>query len=315
VVKLFSEDQSNSNHAYDWMKILPEREPYMKKRYLLLLLVVLAGCSSTATEPTSTTITEAVVVSDEVEADQPRAEDTGAVTKEAMDAAETPTKAAAETVEDNDMVEPTESPVETELDHNRMLSELLFKVTSLAEGEALLEEIEQSGDTRFVAGLVDTLRYQPFVGSGRGVGDLTRAIGATLNSLTGEELQPDWFEWVEWAGQHPELESFETYPTWKGNLFSVLIDPQFARFVYADMNVAPDARVEEIVWGGVRVDGIPALDNPKMVDPEDADYLVPEERIFGVSINGDTRAYPARFLDWHEMFNDVVGGEPVSLAY
>ena len=69
------------------------------------------------------------------------------------------------------------------------------------------------------------------------------------------------------------------------------------------------------MWGGVQVDGIPALDNPTMIDPEQADYLEADERIFGVSINGDTRAYPARFLDWHEMFNDIVGGEPVSLAY
>ena len=95
----------------------------------------------------------------------------------------------------------------------------------------------------------------------------------------------------------------------------VQIDPNFLRFVHADVPVDPDSRVEEIVWGGVRVDGIPALDNPTMVDPEDAVYLLAEERGFGVSINGDTRFYPARFLDWHEMFNDIVGGEPVSLAY
>lgn len=286
----------------------------MKKRWLILLFLVLAGCNSPAAELMSTTVTEAAVASEEIEADQPPVEDTGTITKEATETAETPTE-ATQTVDDSNMIEPTENSVETELDHNRMLSELLFKVSSLAEGEALLKEIEQSGDTRFLAGLIDALRYQPFVGSGRGVGDLTGTIGATLNRLSGEELQPDWFEWVEWAGQHPEIESFETYPAWKGNLYAALIDPQFSRFVYADMKVAPDSRVEEIVWGGVRVDGIPALDNPKMVDPGDADYLVPEERIFGVSINDDTRAYPARFLDWHEMFNDVVGGEPVSLAY
>ncbi|MCH9051373.1 MAG: DUF3179 domain-containing protein, partial [Proteobacteria bacterium] len=35
----------------------------------------------------------------------------------------------------------------------------------------------------------------------------------------------------------------------------------------------------------------------------------------GVQINGDARAYPFRILDWHEMFNDVVGGVPVALAY
>jgi hypothetical protein len=37
--------------------------------------------------------------------------------------------------------------------------------------------------------------------------------------------------------------------------------------------------------------------------------------VFGVSINSDHRAYPLRILDWHEMFNDVVGGKPVTLAY
>ena len=37
--------------------------------------------------------------------------------------------------------------------------------------------------------------------------------------------------------------------------------------------------------------------------------------MFGVRINGDARAYPLRILDWHEMFNDVVGGVPVALAY
>ena len=46
-----------------------------------------------------------------------------------------------------------------------------------------------------------------------------------------------------------------------------------------------------------------------------AKYLTDEELVFGVSINGDVRAYPFRMLDWHEMFNDVIGGVPVSLAY
>ncbi len=37
--------------------------------------------------------------------------------------------------------------------------------------------------------------------------------------------------------------------------------------------------------------------------------------MFGVSINGDDRAYPHRILDWHEMADDVVGGVPIALAY
>jgi hypothetical protein len=199
---------------------------------------------------------------------------------------------------------PADGP-ENDLDHAQILTRLLFMTDGRAEGREILAEIRASGDTRFVAGLIDTLRYQ------RG---LRQEIGDTLNALTGQSLAADWFTWVEWAGNHTEIKSFPGYPAWKADLFA-RIDPNFRRFVYDGMKVAPESRVEEIVWGGVAVDGIPALDNPEMIDPAEADYLVPHERVFGVSLNGDTRAYPARFLDWHEMFNDVVGGEPVSLAY
>ena len=70
-----------------------------------------------------------------------------------------------------------------------------------------------------------------------------------------------------------------------------------------------------MTWGGVVKDGIPALTNPKLLEASDASYMEPQNLVFGVKINGDARAYPLRILDWHEMFNDVVGGVPVSLAY
>jgi hypothetical protein len=190
-------------------------------------------------------------------------------------------------------------------DHAKLLDQLLFSISSQAEGQAILSQIAGSGDTAFVAGLIEVIRFQP---------GLSQEIGATLNTLTGQDLPPDWFGWVEWAGQHPEIESFAGFVGWKARLLAQ-IDPAFQRFIYEGIKVAPGSRVEEIQWGGVRVDGIPALDNPQMIDPAEADYLVPTERVFGVSLNGDSRAYPARFLDWHEMFNDIVGGEPVSLAY
>ncbi|MEP6267143.1 MAG: DUF3179 domain-containing protein, partial [Paracoccaceae bacterium] len=40
-----------------------------------------------------------------------------------------------------------------------------------------------------------------------------------------------------------------------------------------------------------------------------------DDLVFGVSINGDVRAYPLRIMGWHEMFNEVIGGVPVALAY
>ncbi len=91
------------------------------------------------------------------------------------------------------------------------------------------------------------------------------------------------------------------------------IDPNFRLFLYRD--VPHEIRLEEITWGGVVKDGIPALVNPELIPPEAATYLTADELVFGVSINGDVRAYPLRIMDWHEMFNDVVGEVPVALAY
>jgi hypothetical protein len=133
-----------------------------------------------------------------------------------------------------------------------------------------------------------------------------------LESLTGAKLGDDWFKWVEWLQQHEEIHPNRSFLAWKANMYS-RIDPAFENFLYP--GVPYRIRIEEIVWGGVRKDGIPALTNPKHVQSTEATYLTPQELVFGVSINGDNRAYPLRILDWHEMFNDVVGGKPVTLSY
>jgi hypothetical protein len=133
-----------------------------------------------------------------------------------------------------------------------------------------------------------------------------------LESLTGAKLGDDWSKWVEWLQQHEEIHPNRSFLAWKANVYS-RIDPAFENFLYP--GVLYRIRIEEIVWGGARKDGIPALTNPKHVKPAEATYLTPQELVFGVSINGDNRAYPLRILDWHEMFNDVVGGKPVTLSY
>ena len=102
------------------------------------------------------------------------------------------------------------------------------------------------------------------------------------------------------------------YAAFKGALYSA-IDPRFA--AYFDAVGEPSIRLDEIVWGGVRQDGIPPLRNPAMLVAEDAAYLEDEHIVFGISINGDARAYPKRILAWHEMFVDEVGGIPVAGVY
>jgi len=71
---------------------------------------------------------------------------------------------------------------------------------------------------------------------------------------------------------------------------------------------------EEIQRGGPPKDGIPAIDRPRFVAP-DAAKMKPGERILGVARNGEAKAYPVRILNWHEVVNDSVGGEPVAVTY
>ena len=175
---------------------------------------------------------------------------------------------------------------------------------------AVLGELSKARDKRFIAPLIDLMRFAR-------TSEEYIAIVETLRALTGEKLDAaatdTWERVIVWYGEHGELAPPPGYTAWKGELHAQLLDPRFKQFLYE--GAAATVRVEEVVWGGVKVDGIPALVNPKMATPEQANYLVDSEPVFGVAINGDARAYPLRILDWHEMANDVVGGKAVALAY
>ena len=133
-----------------------------------------------------------------------------------------------------------------------------------------------------------------------------------LQRLARANIPRDWKAWTEWQEEHTEIRPYRGFVTFKADILAG-IDPNFRDFIYR--GVRHDIRIEEIVWGGVKKDGIPALVNARQIPAAEATYLTDRELVFGVSINGDSRAYPLRILDWHEMFNDIVGGVPVSLAY
>ena len=44
-------------------------------------------------------------------------------------------------------------------------------------------------------------------------------------------------------------------------------------------------------------------------------FLVSSSEVVGVTIEGQSRAYPLRLLQWHEVVNDVVGGGPICVVY
>ncbi|MBT6716204.1 MAG: DUF3179 domain-containing protein, partial [Nitrospina sp.] len=64
-------------------------------------------------------------------------------------------------------------------------------------------------------------------------------------------------------------------------------------------------------------DGIPSIDNPRFLTAEEADgsLLRNADRVLGFSYNGHARAYPIKILNWHEIVNDKVGGQPVVVSF
>ena len=138
---------------------------------------------------------------------------------------------------------------------------------------------------------------------------------SAFEAITGHEVN-DWFEAALWLEDHPEATPHPSYRAIKLQVYEQ-IDENFRRFLGGDLSRPENMkiRLEEIYWGGVKVDGIPPLDNPPMVAADGADYLLDDDLVFGIEINGDARAYPLRIMGWHEMFNDVIGGVPVALAY
>ena len=172
-----------------------------------------------------------------------------------------------------------------------------------------------SGDPSYIPVLLEFARFQfrldPLVGT-----VTYQALEQILEAYEGP--QPIWEDrwwnwWLEWLGERPEVSGPPGYAAFKGEFYTRLFNPEVGSFFYE--GVKTRIRLEEVVWGGVDEAGIPALTNAPVISADEATYLNPGDRVFGVSINGEHRAYPHRVLNLHEMANDVVGGVPIALAY
>lgn len=166
-----------------------------------------------------------------------------------------------------------------------------------------LTRLGKLGDRSAIPALIELLRFDVA---------LELNIASVLEPLSGQKFGDDWGKWVEWLEKQKDIRPNPGFVAWKSALFQ-LIDPAFGEFLYP--GVKHRVRIEEIVWGGVIKDGIPALTNPRHVKPSEATYLTPDELVLGLSIKEDHRAYPLRIMDWHEMANDVVGGTPITISY
>jgi len=58
-----------------------------------------------------------------------------------------------------------------------------------------------------------------------------------------------------------------------------------------------------------------ALTDPAIVPAAQMTELGDDEEVLGVRLGGQSRAYPARFIAWHHIVNDTLGGRPVAVTY
>ena len=73
---------------------------------------------------------------------------------------------------------------------------------------------------------------------------------------------------------------------------------------------------KEILSGCVGRDGIPPLVRPQFESIADAESAMNSlEPVVVVNVNGEARAYPLAIWTWHEVVNDVVGGEPIIVTF
>ena len=70
----------------------------------------------------------------------------------------------------------------------------------------------------------------------------------------------------------------------------------------------------EILSGGLPRDAIPALHDPATRSAADAE-LRDDEIVLGIVVAGQPRAYPIAILNWHELVNDTLGGEPILVSF
>jgi hypothetical protein len=145
---------------------------------------------------------------------------------------------------------------------------------------------------------------------------LVLEIARALERITGESLGGDyvltgpWFSWM--SRQDPPQVMLAGFDEWKGELLAT-IDPSFKDFIYED--VPTRIPIWTVAWGGVVRDGIPPLEFPDTVPGNEVDFLNFDEPVFGVTINGESRAYPHRIMGWHELANDRLGGELITFVF
>ncbi len=90
-------------------------------------------------------------------------------------------------------------------------------------------------------------------------------------------------------------------------------DPLFSLYRRLNPSGPKDVALEGLRIG-LPPDSIRPIYSPTIVSPEEAD-IAPDDLVIGVSIGGESRAYPVAPLVFREMVNDELGGVPILVTF
>lgn len=72
---------------------------------------------------------------------------------------------------------------------------------------------------------------------------------------------------------------------------------------------------EDLEQGCFGQDCIPAITKPMFQKVSDAPWLQDSDVVFTISYKGVNRVYPQRILNWHEIINDEIVGDPIAITF
>ncbi len=121
--------------------------------------------------------------------------------------------------------------------------------------------------------------------------------------------------------EEPETELVEEEPEiiMEGNVIIGDDRPDQLRFITEPWGTDWERHTidyNSILSGGPPRDGIPSVDEPKFITPDEAgEWLVDNEPVVVIELEGIARAYPIQILTWHEIVNDQIGTTPLIVTF
>lgn len=76
-----------------------------------------------------------------------------------------------------------------------------------------------------------------------------------------------------------------------------------------------DQPLEQLSQGCPRRDCIPSIDAPRFAPGDRAEHVGATDLVLGLHIGGVARAYPTSILNFHEIVNDTLAGQPVAVTF